>query len=96
MQSWALKLTRRTLYLIRRTRIQIIEQLELQELPVMGLTVSPVYQVSSDLTPRGRWVSNHVTQLAGSTSWFIGLIGWPRLDVESDLVGFKEPEYPAN
>jgi hypothetical protein len=32
--------------------MQIIEQLELQELPVMGLTVSPVYQVSSDLTPR--------------------------------------------
>jgi hypothetical protein len=31
--------------------MQIVEQLELQESPLMGLTVSPVYQVSSDLIP---------------------------------------------
>jgi hypothetical protein len=28
------------------------EQVELQESPLMGLSVSPVYQVSSDLIPR--------------------------------------------
>jgi hypothetical protein len=77
--------------------MQIIEQLDLQELPVMGLTVSPVYQSIFGFNSQG--VSNHVTQDSsevtglGSTSW---LIGWPRLDVESDLVGFFEPEYPAN
>ena len=50
--------------------MQIIEQLKLQESPLMGLTVGPVYQVSSDLIPHNRWVSNHVTQYSNYvTNW---------------------------
>ena len=78
--------------------MQIIEQLQVQESPLMALTVSPVYQVSSDLTPRGQmgFKSRDTRFELGDYKLVYRVIGWPRLDVESDLVGFFEPEYPAN